>query len=323
MSCATVLLVSHSGDFFTVERVTEALVRKGAHPLRIDTDCFPAGGLRLSTRVDTLVSRQRLGDVELRREDVRAVWMRRLWAPALDPALDPRFADACRRESRAALEGFLSGLATARWMDPLEVTRAASDKLSQLRLAREVGLRIPRTLVTNDPAEARAFFAEVGGRMVAKLLTPLSVSMDGSGPCLPTSIVEEAELEGLESLRLCPMVFQERIDKASELRVVYVAGRLFTGAIDARGSRQGAVDWRRTRPSEAPWRPGALPAKAAAAFLELMKRLGLLFGAADIILPPHGEPVFLEVNPGGEWGMLEHELGLPISEAIAETLLDS
>jgi hypothetical protein len=80
------------------------------------------------------------------------------------------------------------------------------------------------------------------------------------------------------------MVFLERIDKASELRVVYVAGQLFTGAIDASGSRDGAVDW---------------------------------------LLPPRGEPVFLEVDPGGEWGMLERELGLPIPEAIAQTFLDS
>jgi hypothetical protein len=29
------------------------------------------------------------------------------------------------------------------------------------------------------------------------------------------------------------------------------------------------------------------------------------------------------VNPGGEWGMLERDLGLPISEAIAEALLQN
>jgi hypothetical protein len=28
------------------------------------------------------------------------------------------------------------------------------------------------------------------------------------------------------------------------------------------------------------------------------------------------------VNPSGEWGMLERDLGLPISEAIAKALLE-
>jgi hypothetical protein len=31
--------------------------------------------------------------------------------------------------------------------------------------------------------------------------------------------------------------------------------------------------------------------------------------------------VFLEVNPHGEWGMLQRDLGLPIGEAIAAALI--
>ena len=53
-----------------------------------------------------------------------------------------------------------------------------------------------------------------------------------------------------------------------------------------------------------------------------MRDLGLVFGAVDLICTPAGEHVFLEVNPGGEWGMLERDLGLPISEASASALLD-
>ncbi|HEX7956349.1 MAG TPA: hypothetical protein VF508_05360, partial [Pyrinomonadaceae bacterium] len=36
-----VLLVTHSGDHFTVERVSEALARRGARAVRFDTDLFP------------------------------------------------------------------------------------------------------------------------------------------------------------------------------------------------------------------------------------------------------------------------------------------
>ena len=52
-----------------------------------------------------------------------------------------------------------------------------------------------------------------------------------------------------------------------------------------------------------------------------MTELGLVFGAIDLICTPSGEHVFLEVNPGGEWGMLERDLGLPIADAIARALL--
>jgi glutathione synthase/RimK-type ligase-like ATP-grasp enzyme len=53
----------------------------------------------------------------------------------------------------------------------------------------------------------------------------------------------------------------------------------------------------------------------------LMTELGLVFGAIDLICTPAGEYVFLEVNPGGEWGMLERDLRLPIADAIARALL--
>ena len=48
---------------------------------------------------------------------------------------------------------------------------------------------------------------------------------------------------------------------------------------------------------------------------------GLAFGAIDLIRTPEGGHVFLEVNPAGEWGMLEKELDYPIAEAIAGALL--
>jgi glutathione synthase/RimK-type ligase-like ATP-grasp enzyme len=52
-----------------------------------------------------------------------------------------------------------------------------------------------------------------------------------------------------------------------------------------------------------------------------MVNLRLNFGAFDFILTPSGEYVFLEVNPVGEWGMLERDLDLPISTAIADFLV--
>ncbi len=36
-----VLLLTHSGDFFTIDRVAEAIEKKGAIPFRLDTDKFP------------------------------------------------------------------------------------------------------------------------------------------------------------------------------------------------------------------------------------------------------------------------------------------
>lgn len=324
-----VLLVTHRGDHYTIDRVAEELARRGARPRRIDGDRFPAE-LSLTSALDGTPgsSRRTLRDAHgsIEADAVRAVWLRRLWPPVLDDELEPGMREACMRESMAALLGFLDGFHDRRMINPIEADRAASDKLRQLRVARDLGLEIPRTLVTNDPAEVVAFYDGLGGRMVTKMLTPLTQSMSGHSAFVHTSVVRPEDLEELEGLRHCPMVFQEHVDKAYELRVAVVAGagggRCFPGAIDATESDAGRVDWRKAAPAQAGWRAGALPSEVASRLIELVVALDLVYGAVDLIVTPEGRHVFLEVNPAGEWGMLERDAGLPIAAALADALLE-
>ena len=318
-----VLLLTHSGDFYTIDLVSEALARRGVRPIRINTDLFPSS-VKLSARAGDERVAQLLTEAgePISANEVRAVWARKLGSPRLADNLDERYRLMCVGESTAALEGFLDALHDARWVNQPERQRDAENKQRQLRLAARAGLRVPRTLVTNDPAAARQFFAETGGQTVAKLLRPISVSMDASKPFVYTNRVREEDLAGAEALRHSPMVFQELIPKAYELRVACVAGEAFAGALDASGTSRGHTDWRRAAPEECRWQRAQLPAEVATGLQTLMLELGLVFGAVDLICTPAGEHVFLEVNPSGEWGMLERDLGLPISEAIAAALLD-
>src|SRR5215216_113888 len=317
-----VLLLTHSGDFYTIDLVSKALARRGVRPIRFNTDLFPSSIKLLAHAGDEHTTHlfTETGE-QVSAAEVRAVWARKLWSPRMAVDLDERYRSMCVTESIAALEGFLDALYVARWVNDLERQRAAENKQRQLRLAARAGLRVPRTLVTNDPAAARQFFAETDGQTVAKLLRPIAVSMDAAKPFVYTNRVREEDLAGAETLRHSPMVFQEFIPKACELRVAYVAGETFAGALDASGTSRGHTDWRRVAPEECRWQVAQLPTEVASGLRALMSGLGLVFGAVDLICTPSGEHVFLEVNPGGEWGMLERDLGLPISEAIAEALL--
>ena len=318
-----VLLLTHSGDFYTVDLVAQALSSKGVRPIRFNTDLFPSQ-VKLSARAGD----QRAAHVvtetgeEISVDDVRAVWARKIRTPRMSDDLDERYRSMCVIESAAALEGFLDALHNALWVNDLDRQRNAENKQRQLRLAARAGLRSPRTLVTNDAAAARQFFAGTKGETVAKLLRPLAVSMNADTPFVYTNRVREEDLNGAETLRHSPMVFQELITKAYELRVACVAGEAFAGALDATGTSRGHTDWRRAAPEECRWQKAQLPTEVANRLRTLMSELGLVFGAVDLICTPEGEHVFLEVNPGGEWGMLERDLGLPISEAIAAALLE-
>lgn len=318
-----VLLLTHSGDFYNVDLVAHALARRGARPIRFNTDLFPSR-IKLSARAgdERAAHISTEAGEEISVAEVRAVWARKVWWPVMSDELDERYRSMCVSESVAALDGFFDALHNARWVNDLDCERNAENKQRQLRLAARAGLRVPRTLVTNDPAAARQFFAETEGETVAKLLRPLEVSMDAAKSFVYTSRVREDDLADAESLRHSPMVFQELIPKAYELRVACVGGEVFAGALDATGTSRGHTDWRRASPEECRWREAQLPIEVTHSLQGLMSDLGLVFGAVDLICTPAGEHVFLEVNPGGEWGMLERDLGLPISEAIAKALLE-
>src|SRR6185503_10448995 len=306
-----VLLLTHSGDFYTVDLVAHALEDMGVRPIRFNTDLFPSL-VKLSARAgDERTAHLFLETGEqISAEEVRAVWARKLWSPRMANDLDERYRSMCISESVAALDGFLDALHSACWVNDLNRERDAENKQRQLRLAARAGLRVPRTLVTNDPVAARQFFAETEGQTVAKLLRPLNVSMNADKAFVYTNRVREEDLAGAETLRHCPMVFQELIPKAYELRVAWVAGETFTGALEATSTSRGHTDWRRAAPAECRWQKAQVPTVVAGSLKALMSELGLVFGAVDLICTPSGEHVFLEVNPSGEWGMLERDLGL-------------
>jgi hypothetical protein len=312
-----VLLLTHSADHFTIDRVQAGVARRGCDPIRLDSDRFP-GELRLTTRIsgDAMALRLRSGERDWPIGDVTSVWMRRIFDPPRAPGLTDVEAAQCVRESRAALEGFLSALHVARWLDPLARVRAAENKLVQLREAQRAGLRVPRTVVGNDPDEARALWDACRGQLVAKMLTAVTRSMGPPAAAVYTHTLGPSDLDDLDGLALAPMIFQERIDKVRELRVVFVAGRCFVGGLDA-----SADDWRNpTQAAASPWRVDRLPDDVAARLDALMRALGLRFGVADILVARDRSHVFLELNPVGEWGMLERDLDLPIADAIAEEL---
>ena len=65
-----------------------------------------------------------------------------------------------------------------------------------------------------------------------------------------------------------------------------------------------------------------LPPAVERAILDLLGRLGLVYGAIDLRLTPDGAYVFLEVNPAGEWMFVEQRTGQPIARALSDLLRD-
>lgn len=311
------VLLTWSGDSYTPDRVAEGLRRRGIRPIRVDTDLFPTS-IQLRWSLGGSGTQLSASDpLDLDGEEVVGIWWRRFWAPQLPEDLETEHQAACIRESHAALLGYFLGFPHAKHTNHPHAERAAENKLLQLSLARQSGLRCPESLVTNDPQAVRNLYARLQGRMVTKMLSPYSRSMEGNTAFVYTSRITPEDLEALDGLSLCPMVFQEEIQAVREHRMIWVGGRILGGYLSREGIDE--VDWRRQRGLH--WKRSEVPETVARGMNSLMAQLSLNYGAFDLMETPEGEWYFLEVNPGGEWGMLERDLDLPIGDAIASTLL--
>lgn len=312
----TVLVLTHSRDRMVPEWVVAAVEARGRPARRVDLDQYPAALSLIQTVADARPAS--LDGLPL--DEVSAAWVRKLGPPRLDPALPPAVQAPVRREVTSHGRGLLDALVHggARVCNAPESEAAIEgNKLRQLRLAQDVGLAVPPTLVTADPAAVREFWDRHAGDVVVKMLTSLQWSMEGRPP-LPTQALTAADLDHLDGLRQGPMCFQRRVRARRELRVCWVDGRCFAGSPRATASPGDGVDWRR---GAGHWERATVPPETAAALGRFMARAGLDIGSIDLMLPDDGPPVFLEVNPGGEWGMLQHALGFDIAGAIAALLV--
>ena len=320
----SILIITHSTDNESIARVRETIARKGGHTIRFDTDRYPTE-VRLTAYYapgdERLTLTNEEGEFDLR--EVEAVWHRRIsFGAQLPKTLDKQLRHASLGETSAAAHGMLASLKAFR-MDHLRHIRHAENKQLQLQVARELGLDIPRTLTTNDPTTVRAFAESCENGIVTKMLSSFAIYEEGKELVVFTNPVKREELEDLSGLNLCPATFQESLSKSLEIRVTVVGQRVMSAAVDSQVSARATHDWRRDGLSMLQdWRPYTLPIEVAEKILRLMDHFSLNYGAIDIILTPDGKHVFLELNPCGEFFWLERSPGLPISDAIADVLLD-
>lgn len=307
-----ILAVAHEGDDHAPP-VLRALERLGARAALLDLSLMPrGGGVALGFGAGVPEGGLALpSGLPVAAREVRAVWWRRPLAPRPRDGLAYAEAHHARCQWEAALHGFLAALQARLVNDPWREDRA-SHKPHQLAEAARAGLTLPPTLVTSDPAAARAFLDRLDGApAVAKPL-------DGTDPGGWTRLLGPSDLARLEGLRTAPVILQAYV-RGLDVRVTAVGRRLFACEVDARAT-SSPQDW---RPVVAGARFAAcrVPAEVERGLLALMDRLGLAYGAADFrVREADGAWHFLEVNPSGQWLGFEERTGLPITQAVAELL---
>jgi hypothetical protein len=202
----------------------------------------------------------------------------------------------------------------ARWFEisPARVLTRMADagsnlsKPYQAQIIRRHGFATPETLVTNDPLLLREFVAQ-HRRVIYKSISHIRSIVQ---------ILEERDLERIDSIRWCPVQFQEYVDGIN-IRVHVVDKQVFPTAIQT-----SATDYRYAykEGEEERLEPVEIPAAIAEQCIELTKALGLHFAGVDLKQAADGQVYCFEVNPCPAFSYYELQTGQPIAQAVAKLL---
>jgi hypothetical protein len=307
-----IVVASHDHDDHATA-VLDHLYRSGIEVALVDTGQFPrhsrltqefAGGGQWA------VLESAGGVIDM--EATQVVWWRRPQPYGLDPDMDPGMVPFALSEAHEAMAGMWRSL-EATWVNPPDLDETAHHKPYQLAVAGRVGLPIPDTVITNDPARARAFIERWGPGETA-----YKTFLATESHWRETRTLRDEEVDLLDQVELAPVIFQQRVHAVADLRVTVFGEDLFATEI-TKSPGGYELDYR-VDLGRAEFRPTTLPSTVEDGLRRLLARLGLVYGAIDLLKTADGEYVFLEVNPAGEWRFVEERSGQPMTAAMAALL---
>lgn len=302
-----ILIITHKLDF-TADFVINKLNQNKIAYKRLN--CEDIFNSEFNLKFDTGFSYSLLGE-----SNYKSVWFRRTMLPDLK-----NLGDGDKKYILDELESFFENLfssLSANWLSSPFYVYRAENKILQLKIAKEIGFKIPPTLVTNSKRELVQFFDKCNGEMILKPISQTRIQYHNTSAFIFTSPVSESYIKNIGDYDLTPCIFQKNITKDYEIRVTVVENKVFAAAVYSQQESETKNDWRKKKLD---FHQIELPSDIEKMCVEMVKKLNLKFGAIDIIKTPDDEYYFLEINPNGQWAWIEMQTKQDISGAIIEFL---
>lgn len=203
------------------------------------------------------------------------------------------------------------------WVNNPQENTFAESKMNQLIIAEKIGLKIPDTCITTSKTELNNFWNQHNGKIIAKALYAPLIKEDSEEFFIFSNKLQDISDVSDEELSLAPTIFQEELTKKIDYRLTIVGNDSFCVKITF-PKESDTLDWRTVKEGIS-YELTDLPSDIIKKCHKLVKELGLVFGAIDIV-ESNNEFYFLEINPNGEWGWLQKNANLPIAEALVDYL---
>lgn len=311
-----ILLASNSRDT-TCVLMKNALKKRGAkHDIIIyEADKAADGSVPLQITISQRSKLKfRYNNVDIDPPNVKAAWFRRPAGYEYNPA---DYRNSLERNQRAIQNVLWCEVPEGIWLNSLQRMFYAEQKLTQLKVARQIGFNIPSTVVAND-------WDPIKNALPKSVIFKLPTCQFENEKNKERMVINTKPYKNPHSLPTgsnpFPGLWQPYLSKRCEWRVVVVGQKVFSGAIYTKAKAKH--DWRQYYFTDAvEVKDETFPEELATKCRRFLKIFKLRYGVFDFVESPDGKIHFLECNPNGQYGELENNLGMPITQAIADELL--
>lgn len=221
------------------------------------------------------------------------------------------------KEFATVLDTICDALSHKNWLT--NPNNFANNKIKVLKAAQECGLLIPHTHITNHSDHLEDFCED----LISKSIYDPTIASWGkeNRSMMYTTKISNNDIDNLPPLFL-PSMVQNLVDKKFEIRTFFLDGECYSMAIFSQNDQTTKYDFRCynwIKPNRCV--PYKLDIQTENKVICLMSNLGLNCGSLDFIMDNKGCLYFLEVNPTGQFGMVDFPCNYNLHKKVAEKLI--
>lgn len=249
----------------------------------------------------------------MRLTDYERIWLRRPGSVVLPAGLHPTDAGVSQSDWRELVQGLIAVIDNAGIfsVNPAKTYAFGHLKAHHLDVARDSGLEIPTTLISNDKDEILRFIgdnAKASARTIIKGFRTHAWNSYGRerGVTFSTSFITAEDVLASDP-QSNVHIFQAYVEKSFEARVTVMGKTLFGSRLQSQSHETSRADFRLV----GDWSLLGcdridIPPTVRDAIFRFHRVLGFNFGSMDFIVDAGGHWIFLETNTVGNFLWVEN-----------------
>ena len=259
---------------------------------------------------------------EIDLDTISIAWLRHFDITTMD-FTGPKYMQIFAFQQYYNMVNIIQNSLSCKWINNPRLVEQVSDRSKQLTCATKIGFTVPPTLITNELDEALKFFHSHTGEIVVKALHHHGVEINDKIYSFFTRTMKKKDLSGISSELFVPCILQTKLQRKAELRITVVGENVFSAKLNFKteiehddihqyNSKEVHIEKCDEFHSET--------------FVEqcrkLVKSFGLQYAALDFLIDCDDNPIFLEINPSGDWLWIENTTKQPITSTLSNLITE-